>query len=66
LLLNNVNAKGLLKKIDFKFIYLLFLFNDFISQINIISKYFQDVNADMIKGMSLIESLKKYFLDLRN
>lgn len=29
LLLNNVNAKGLLKKLDFQFIYLLLLFNDF-------------------------------------
>lgn len=66
LLLNNVNAKGLLKKIDFQFIYLLLLFNDFLSQINIVSKYFQDVSADMIKGMSLIESTKMYFLDLRN
>lgn len=66
LLLNNVNAKGLLKKIDFKFIYLLLLFNDFLSQINIVSKYFQDVSVDIIKGMSLIESTKKYFLDLRN
>jgi len=64
LLLNNV--KGLLKKLDFQFIYSLLLFNDFLSQINIVSKYFQDVNADMIKGMSLIESTKMYFLDLRN
>lgn len=38
-------------KIDFQFIYLLLLFNDFLSQINIVSKYFQVVSADMIKGM---------------
>lgn len=66
LLLNKVNAVGLLKKIDFKFIYLLLVFNDFLSQIHIVSKYLQDTNTDIIESMTLIEATKKYFLDLRN
>lgn len=68
MLLNKVNADGLLlyKRINFKFIYLLLVFNDFLSQIHIVSKYLQDTYADIIESMALIEATKQDFLDLRN
>lgn len=66
LLLNKFNAERLLKRINFKFIYLLLVFNEFLSQIHIVSKYLQDTNVDIIESMALIEATKQYFLDLRN
>jgi len=59
LLLNNIvlvktdrssEAVGLLNMIDFQFIY---LFNDLLSEIHIVSKYLQDVNADISKAIIL-------------
>ncbi|KAL4112419.1 hypothetical protein QTP88_016212 [Uroleucon formosanum] len=59
-------AIGLLKNIDFKFIYLLLFFNDLISQINLLTKYLQDKNADMAKAIILMNSLKEHFCEIRN
>jgi len=42
------------------------VFDDILSQIQILSKYLQDVKADMANSIILVESTKKYFLDLRN
>lgn len=65
LLLNNIvlektnrslEAVGLLNMIDFQFIYLLYLFNDLLSEIHIVSKYLQDVNADISKAIILIQA----------
>lgn len=42
---HSFEAEALLRKIDFKFIYLLLVFNDFLSQINILSQYLQNINA---------------------
>ncbi|KAL4090205.1 hypothetical protein QTP88_025104 [Uroleucon formosanum] len=54
-------AIGLLKNIDFKFIYLLLFFNDLLSQINLLTKYLQDKNADIAKAIILMNSLKEHF-----
>jgi len=62
----SLEAEGLLRKIDFKLIYLLLVFYDILSQIQILSKYLQDVKADMANRIILAESTKKYFLELRN
>lgn len=59
-------AIGLLKSIDFKLIYLLLFFNDILSQINLVTKYLQDLNADTAKAIVLINSLKEHFGGLRN
>lgn len=59
-------ATGLLKNIDFKFIYLLVFFNDLLSQINLLTKYLQDKNADMAKAIILINSLKEHFCEIKN
>ncbi|KAL4127358.1 hypothetical protein QTP88_011532 [Uroleucon formosanum] len=59
-------AIGLLKNIDFKFIYLLLFFNDLLSQINLLTKYLQDKNADMAKAIILMNSLKEHFCEIRN
>ncbi|KAL4090975.1 hypothetical protein QTP88_025725 [Uroleucon formosanum] len=59
-------AIGLLKNIDFKFIYLLLFFNDLLSQINLLTKYLQDKNADMAKAIILLNSLKEHFCLIRN
>jgi len=59
-------ATGLLKNIDFKFIYLLLFFNDLLSQINLLTKYLQDKNADMAKAIILMNSLKEHFCEIRN
>lgn len=63
---HSFETEALLRKIDFKFIYLLLVFNDFLSQINILSQYLQNINGDMAKGIILIESPKNYFLEMRN
>jgi len=59
-------ATSLLKNIDFKFIYLLLFFNDLLSQINLLTKYLQDKNADMAKAIILMNSLKEHFCEIRN
>lgn len=59
-------AIGLLKSIDFKFIYLLLFFNDILSQVNLVTKYLQDLNADTAKAIVLINSLKEHFGGIRN
>lgn len=41
-------------------------YDDILSQIQILIKYLQDVKADMANSIILVESTKKYFLDLRN
>jgi len=60
-------ANSLLKNIDFKFIYLLLLFNDLLSQINLLTKYLQDKNADYkAKTIILINYVKEHFCEIRN
>jgi len=51
---HSCEAKELLKKIDFKFVYLLLVFDNFLSQIHILSKYLQDIKADMANGIILM------------
>lgn len=59
-------AVGLLKNIDFKFIYLLLFFDDLLFQIHSITKYLQDIKANMAKAIVLINSLKEHFSCIRN
>lgn len=62
----NLEAKTLLKQINFKFVYLLLFFNDLLSHIHGVNLYLQDVKADISKAMVLIETTKQLFNDLRN
>jgi len=75
LLLNNIvlektyrssEAVGLLNMIDFQFIYLLYLFNDLLSEIHIVSKYLQDVNLDISRAIILIQATNESLNNLRN
>lgn len=52
--------------IDFQFIYLLYLFNDLLSEIHIVSKYLQDVNADISKAIILIQATNESLNNRRN
>jgi len=45
--------------IDFKFLYLQWVFDDFLIKIHILSKYLQDVIVDMTNSIILMESTKK-------
>jgi len=62
----NLEAKSLLKRINFKFVYLLLFFNNLLSHIHGVNLYLQDVKADITKAMVIIETTKQFLNDLRN
>lgn len=62
----NLEAKSLLKRINFTFVYLLLFFNNLLSHIHGVNLYLQDVKADITKAMVLIETTKQFLNDLRN
>jgi len=62
----NLEAKSLLKRINFKFVYLLLFFNNLLSHIHGVNLYLQDIKADITKAMVLIETTKQFLNDLRN
>lgn len=45
--------------------YLLLVFDDFLSQIRILSKYLNDVKADIVNSIILKESTKKIFFRIK-
>lgn len=55
----SLKVEGLLRKIDFRFVYLLLVFDDILSQVQILRKYLQDVKGDIANNVILVESTQK-------
>lgn len=65
---NNVRApeaNGLLNNINFTFLFNLEVFCEFLSKIKNVSDYLQSKDGDILKSLTLVESLKQLFVSYR-
>lgn len=65
---NNVrspDANGLLNNINFTFLFNLEVFCEFLTKIKNVSDYLQSKDSDILKSLTLVESLKQFFVSYR-